>query len=108
AGGVLPERDRLEQVPAPDDRPADHVGVAAEVLGRAVDDQVGPQRQRLLQVRGGEGGVGGGVRPAAGGEGGGRGGGAGFEGGGWRRRRCRGLAGAGWSATRPRRASSRG
>jgi len=30
---------------------ADHVGVAAEVLRRRVDDEVGAERERLLQIR---------------------------------------------------------
>ena len=37
------------------DEAADHVGVAAEVLGRRVDDEVGSERERLLQVGRGEG-----------------------------------------------------
>ncbi len=54
AGRVLVEGDRLQQLAAADHRAADHVGVAAEVLRRAVDDEVGPERERLLQVRRGE------------------------------------------------------
>ena len=37
------------------DGAADHVGVAAEVLRRRVDDEVGAERERLLQERRGEG-----------------------------------------------------
>ena len=37
------------------DDAADHVGVAAEVLRRRVDDEVGAERERLLEVRRGEG-----------------------------------------------------
>ena len=40
---------------AREDGAADHVGVAAEVLRRRVDDEVGAERERLLQERGGEG-----------------------------------------------------
>ena len=40
---------------AHDEGAADHVGVAAGVLGRRVHDDVGAQRQRLLEVRRGEG-----------------------------------------------------
>ena len=38
-----------------DERAAEHVGVAAEVLGGRVHDHVGAERERLLQVRRGEG-----------------------------------------------------
>jgi len=37
------------------DRPAHHVGMPAEVFGRAVHHQVGAERQRMLQIRGCEG-----------------------------------------------------
>ena len=36
-------------------RTADHVRVAADVLGRRVHDDVGAERQRLLEIRAGEG-----------------------------------------------------
>ena len=54
AGGVLVEGDRLEQVAAADHRAADHVGVAAQVLGRAVHDEIGAQLERPLKIGGGE------------------------------------------------------
>ncbi len=38
-----------------DERPADDIGMAAEVLGRGVHDDVGAEGERLLQRRGGEG-----------------------------------------------------
>ena len=50
AGRVLVELDRVEQVLWPDHRPADHVRVPAEVLRRRVDDDVGPELDRLLEV----------------------------------------------------------
>ena len=37
------------------DEPADDVGVAAEVLRRRVEDDVGPELERPLEVRRGEG-----------------------------------------------------
>ena len=56
AGGVLDEAEPLgERVVARHRRAADHVGVAVQVLGRRVDDEVGPELQRPLEVRGGEG-----------------------------------------------------
>ena len=55
AGGVLEEGEPLGQrVVAYADESADHVGVPAEVLRRRVHDDVGAERQRLLQVRRGE------------------------------------------------------
>ena len=54
AGGILVEADRLQQLARADDGAADDVGMAAEVLGRAVHDDVRAQAQRLLQVRRGE------------------------------------------------------
>ena len=54
--GVLEEPGPLEQLGHRGHQgPADHVGVPAQVLGRGVDDQVGPELERLLQERGGEG-----------------------------------------------------
>ena len=38
-----------------DNRPADHIGVAADVFGGAVDDKIGPEAQGVLQNGGGEG-----------------------------------------------------
>ena len=53
---VLVEGDPLGEVEvAHDERAADDVGVAADVLGRRVDDDVGAERQRLLEVGRGEG-----------------------------------------------------
>ena len=37
-----------------DQRTTDHVGMAADVLGCGVHDDVGSQRQRLLEIRRGE------------------------------------------------------
>src|SRR5205814_10200151 len=54
--GVLVVLEILVQVPAlHDQRTADDVGVPTEVLGRRVQDDVGAQRQRLLEVGAGEG-----------------------------------------------------
>ena len=56
ADGVLVEGDLLgELVVAYDERAADDVGVPAAVLRRRVDDDVGAERQRLLEVGRGEG-----------------------------------------------------
>ena len=57
AHGVLQEPQLLVQFPvvADDGHPADHVGVAVEVLGHRVDDDVEAQRQRPLAVGRGEG-----------------------------------------------------
>jgi len=65
----VPE-DRFDQIATPDDRPTECVGMAPEELGGAVHDEVGAQRQRLLEHRRGEGVVDHGDRPAilAGGE----------------------------------------
>ena len=50
--GVLVEGDRLGQVEVADhDGAADHVAVPADVLGRRVHDDVGAERERLLEVR---------------------------------------------------------
>ncbi len=86
----------VELVVVGDDRPHQHVAVPGEVLGRRVHDDVGAQRQRLLEQRRGEGVVDDdvGARPR-----------------GRRRRssRCRRPPAPGWSATparparRPRR-----
>ena len=55
AGGVLDEAHALVPVGvAGDDRPAHHVGVAAEVLGGGVHDEIGPELQRPLVGRCGE------------------------------------------------------
>ena len=56
AGGVLQEADALGQLVVVGGRePADHVAVAAEVLGGGVHDDVGAEGERLLQRRRGEG-----------------------------------------------------
>ena len=55
AGRVLREAQPLGQLVVVDgDEPADDVAVAAEVLRGRVHDDVGAERQRLLQVRRGE------------------------------------------------------
>ena len=55
AGGRLEEPESLGQPVRRRSRPAaQDVGVAAEVLGGRVDDDVGPEPQRLLQVRRGQ------------------------------------------------------
>ena len=52
---VLVEADPLGQLEVADDQgAADDVGVAADVLGRGVHDDVGAEGQRLLEVRRGE------------------------------------------------------
>src|ERR671934_1134737 len=52
ADRVLQKGQLLEQVVSIDDqRPTDEVAVAAKVLGRAVDHDVGPQLERPLEVR---------------------------------------------------------
>ena len=49
---LLQEVEALgERVVVGGDEAADHVAVAAEVLGRRVDDEVGAEVERLLQVR---------------------------------------------------------
>ena len=48
-------QDPVELVVAGDDRAQQGVAVAGEVLGRGVDHHVGPELQRPLQQRGGEG-----------------------------------------------------
>ena len=54
-GRVLDEAQALGEVVVVDgDEPADHVAVAAEVLGGRVHHDVGAERQRLLQVGSGE------------------------------------------------------
>ncbi|MET3800160.1 hypothetical protein ABID70_000115 [Clavibacter michiganensis] len=56
ADGELEEADLLgERVVVEDHGAAEHVGVPAEVLGRGVHDDVGAERERLLEVRRGEG-----------------------------------------------------
>ena len=56
AGGVLQEGDLLAGLLVVDDHgTADHVGVAADVLGGGVDDHVGAVCERMLQYRGCEG-----------------------------------------------------
>ena len=96
-----PSRSGGRRAPRPssrvahDQRAADDVGVPAEVLGRRVHDDVGAERERLLQVGRGEGvvddeqraGARGRRRPA---------------------RRCRRCRAAGWSASRPRPPGSSG
>src|SRR5690606_6266620 len=53
---VVVEGDRLgEGIVVDDHGPADDVGVAADVLGGGVHHDVGAERERLLQVRAGEG-----------------------------------------------------
>ena len=55
ADSVLQEGQPVGQVGVGDDeRAADHVGVAAQVLGGRVDHGVGPEGERLLQVGRGE------------------------------------------------------
>ena len=55
AGRVLGEPQPLGQLVVVDrQEPADHVAVTAEVLGGRVHDDVGAERDRLLQVRSGE------------------------------------------------------
>ena len=55
AAGVLVEAQALQQLIAVEDQRAHHhVGVAGHVLGERVHHNVGPQRQRLLQVGGRE------------------------------------------------------
>ena len=55
AGRVLGEAQAVGEVVVVDgDEPADHVAVAAEVLGGRVHDDVGAERERLLEVRRGE------------------------------------------------------
>ena len=90
AGRVLQERQPLAEVGVGDhDRPADDVGVTAQVLGGGVDHDVGAERQRLLQVRRGEACC---PRPA----------GRPRRGRSRPARRCRRWTAAGWSASRPR------
>ena len=56
AGRVLRERQPLaERRVGHHQRAADHVGMAAEVLGGRVDHHVGAERERVLQVGRGEG-----------------------------------------------------
>ena len=56
ADRVLVEGDLLRELEvAYDERAADDVGVTAGVLRRGVDDDVGPESQRLLEVGRGEG-----------------------------------------------------
>ena len=45
----------IDEVRLADHKARDHVAVAVDVLGGGVDDHVGPELQRLLQVGGGEG-----------------------------------------------------
>ena len=54
ASRVLVELHGFEQLISADDAAAHDIGVAAEVLRRAVNDEVGPERERLLKVRRGE------------------------------------------------------
>ena len=72
-----------------DQRAADDVGVAADVLGGRVHDDVGAERERALQVRRREGVVDDEQR-------------AGLVGDLGERRRCRRCPAAGWSGSRPR------
>ena len=48
-------RPLSDEVRLADHKARDHVAVAVDVLGGGVDDHVGPELQRLLQVGGGEG-----------------------------------------------------
>ena len=94
ADRVLHEVDLLVQLlVAHHDRAADHVGVAAEVLGGGVHHGVGAELERPLHHRRRERVVHGHERVAAARR---------------PRPRCRPRSAAGWSASRPRRASSRG
>ncbi len=56
AGRVLEEADALGELVVVDGHEAaDHVAVAAEVLGGGVHDEVGAEREGLLERRGREG-----------------------------------------------------
>src|SRR5207248_4688772 len=51
AGRVLVEGDRGQQLLAADDGATNDVGVAAEVLGRAVDDQIGRSEEHTSELQ---------------------------------------------------------
>jgi hypothetical protein len=56
ADGVLQKLDLFRQLRIRrDQRPADDVGMAVQILGRRMHDDIGPQREGLLTERCGEG-----------------------------------------------------
>ncbi len=55
ARGILIKRDWLEQLPAAGHRATDHIGMASQILGRAMNHQVRPELERPLEAGRGEG-----------------------------------------------------